>query len=108
MLSKSSAINSTNNKIHVVLIELQSRKHNLKSGLAYSFYYLQLRDSSRFALDSLLCKQGKKIIIKAKNYSLIAIIPCIVGVVTISPVIFPFNSKSLVLNFSFFGKFLVV
>lgn len=52
MLSKSSAINSTNNKIYVVLIELQSRKHHLKSGLAYSFSLLtvarQLEICTRF------------------------------------------------------------
>lgn len=52
MLSKSSAINSTNNKIHVVLIELQSRKHHLKSDLAYSFSLLtvarQLEICTRF------------------------------------------------------------
>ncbi len=108
MLSKSSAINSTNNKIHVVLIELQSRKHHLKSGLAYSFYYLQLRDSSRFALDSLLSKQGKKIIIKAKNYSLIAIIPCILGSIEISPIIISSATKSATFNFNFFGRFLLV
>ena len=52
MLSKSSAINPTNNKIYVVLIELQSRKHHLKSGLAYSFSLLtvarQLKICTRF------------------------------------------------------------
>ena len=52
MLSKSSAINSTNKIINVVLIELQSRKHHLKSGLAYSFSLLtvarQLEICTRF------------------------------------------------------------